>query len=108
MTDGDKSEATDGDLQVAVFRLSNAAFGLAKELVAGSGDAAQRQEQARAMNEQLDALWPRIQTLPPVDQAPLATAWGDARLDLGYILSNGELSPSNRLAAHMSSVKPGS
>jgi hypothetical protein len=108
MTHGDKSETAHSDLQVAVFRLSNAAFGLAKELVAGSGDAAQRQEQARAMNEQLDALWPRIQALPPIDQAPLATAWGDARLDLGYILSGGELSPSNRLAAHISSVQPGS
>jgi hypothetical protein len=82
-----------------VYVLSSQAFELAKACAAGGGTPAAAQS-AREMNERLDQLWARIGVSPP-DDPGVTQAWSDARLDVGYVLSGGELATSSRLAAFL-------
>jgi hypothetical protein len=87
-----------------VYRASEEAFALARRAV-GGGDPASLAEAARAVNARLDALLPAAQAAEATDPGVMR-AWSDARLDVGYVLSGGQLSPSTRLAAHISQVRP--
>ena len=80
-----------------VYAVSHEAFTLAREAAVGEGDAAARERQARVLNSRLDELWPLVQAAPDNERPGLNQAWTDARLDLGYILSGGELPTSTRL-----------
>lgn len=94
------SAQDEAGLSTEVYRTSNEAFALAQQ-AAGSGDFAGLAEQARTLNTALDALWARVQEDPPSDPG-VSRAWADGRLDVGYVLSKGELSTSTRLASHLS------
>lgn len=93
------------ELNLTVQRLSNQAFQLAQEAAQQSGDPAELKAQAQALNSQLDQLLPQIQSAPADQQPELNHAWSDARLDVGYVLSNGELSPSTRLFYFLQNLK---
>jgi hypothetical protein len=82
-----------------VYRLSQEAFTLAKE-AADRGHPEELQEKAGAINVRLDELLPVAQS---ATDPGVARAWSDARLDVAYVLSRGELSVSPRLAAHLGS-----
>ncbi len=86
------------DVDSEVYRLSARAFALAKE--AASGGRSLLEEDARRIDERLDELWEQLQAAPSSDPG-VTRAWSDARLDVGYVLSGGELSPSPRLAQHL-------
>jgi hypothetical protein len=103
MTDGDSTGSTDPG--TAVYQLSSEAFTLAQEAASGGGDKEAREKKARALNERLDELWPQIQAGPASADPGLNNAWSDARLDVGYVLSNGDLSPSTRLYYYLESLK---
>jgi len=87
---------TNDSLRQSVLTASREAFELARR-AAESGDFAARAEQARQLNDRLTELWPQIESAPTDAQAELTRAWSDARLDLGYVLSHGELDTSTRL-----------
>lgn len=103
MTDGDSAGGTDPG--TAVYQLSSEAFTLAQEAASGGGDKEAREKKARELNERLDQLWPQIQSGPASADPGVNSAWSDARLDVGYVLSNGELSPSTRLFYYLESLK---
>jgi len=111
MAGSDSTDTADNaDPGVAVYQLSNEAFTLAQEAASGGGDKEAREAKARELNARLDELWPQIQAGPATYDPGLNSAWSDARLDLGYVLSNGELSTSTRLFYYLESIKdqPGS
>jgi len=86
-----------------VYQISSRAFALAREVVDGAGDATQRTERARELDEQLTNLWPQTSDAAALDPG-LSQAWSDARLDLTYVLSGGEISgTSTRLFAYLQS-----
>jgi len=91
------SQHGEEDLAYLVRKLSQAAFVLAQNAHTGKGEQKERKEKAQEMNSFLDELVPLIQQAPIEDQAELQQAWTDARLDVGYVLSDGELSSSTRL-----------
>ena len=93
------------DLKKTLDQLNRDAFGLAQAAAADTGGKASRGRRARAMNNRLDELIPFVQSAPPEDQAGLIQAWNDARLDLGYVLSGGELPTSTRLFHYLQDVK---
>lgn len=62
------------------------------------GDFGAHAADARALDERLSALRPRIEAAGPDEQPAHEQTWSDARLDLGYVLSAGELPTSNRLS----------
>ena len=86
----------DSDLNQTVYGLSNEAFELARA-AAESGDYAAGEARAQELNDQLTGLWPRVEDAPAEEQAELSRVWSDARLDVGYVLSGGELPTSTRL-----------
>lgn len=95
----------ENDLRLMVHRASNKAFSLAQQFAAGAADLSRIQAKARELNRQLDELWPLIQQSTANEQVDLSQAWSDARLDLGYILSGGQLSTSTRLYYYLQGLK---
>ncbi len=93
------------DLVHLVRKLSDAAFELAQQAYAGKGEEAAREAKAQEMNSFLNELVPLIQQSPTDDQATLEQTWTDARLDVGYVLSKGELSTSTRLHHYINNTK---
>ena len=79
------------ELQKTVIGVSNQAFELAQQAVQGRGDQNGRMSHARELNTRLDELLPQVQNAPANIQPTLSAAWTDARLDIGYVLSNGTL-----------------
>src|SRR5688572_15962397 len=96
MGDTRASDTTNDDLSLEVAKLSAAAYAMA-QIATERGDFAAHEAAARALDERLTALWPRIETADPAEQPALEQSWTDARLDLGYVLSAGELPMSTRL-----------
>lgn len=94
MTDPGKQTGEDFGLEIS--KLSAEAFQLAIAAVE-SGDFAGQEAKARELNARLDETWPRIDLSPEPERSSMSREWADARLDLGYVLSNGELSTSTRL-----------
>lgn len=86
----------DGDLNQTVNELSNEAFELARA-AAESGDYAAGEARARELNDQLTDVWPSVEGAPAEEHDELSRVWSDARLDVGYVLSGGELPTSTRL-----------
>ncbi len=93
------------NLRLTVFTLSNEAFNIAQRFASGLGDQAELNERAKEINSQLDGLWPLIQLYPAGEQADISQSWSDARLDVDYVLSNGELSTSTRLYHFLQNLK---
>lgn len=95
------------DLGRHVSKLSYKAFELAKQAASGKGDKAQLMEQAGELNNHLEEVFNQIQSAPTNEQARLNSAWSDARLDVGYVMSGGELSTSTRLYYYLEDLKQG-
>jgi hypothetical protein len=95
---------SENDLPRATYRLSNEVFALAQQAVDGTGEKAQREVKAREMNAWLDEHFAAIREASVRDPG-LMKAWSDARLELGYILSGGELATSARLSQYIASRK---
>jgi len=93
----------DESVGLNVYRLSNKVFGLAQQAAgAGGAERDEIERQAREFNSQLDALWTQLEATPSSDPG-VGRAWSDARLEVGWILSKGELAPSPRLAGFLAS-----
>jgi hypothetical protein len=92
----DPGTQTDEEFGREISKLSADAFQLAIAAVE-SGDFAAQEAKARELNKRLDDAWPRIDLSPEPAKSALSKDWTDARLDLGYVLSKGELSTSTRL-----------
>jgi hypothetical protein len=84
------------ELKESVNSSSAEAFALARD-AAESGDFDKDQDRAKVLNDQLTEFWEQIESLAADQQAELTQAWSDARLDIGYLLSRGELDTSTRL-----------
>lgn len=91
------TEAPKIDLVLLVNQVSAQAFQLACQAFETGHESDDLIAQARRINDHLDDLWQVIQQAPQSDQPELSRAWSDARLDVGYVLSKGELSTSTRL-----------
>ncbi|HXT36607.1 MAG TPA: hypothetical protein VN837_13615 [Chloroflexota bacterium] len=93
---GPDEPVVDTELLVAVHRLSNEAFSVAKDYVGGKNpeDAKQR---AREMEGRIPAFGAKAQAAAPAIRADLNRALSDARLDLSYVLSDGRRPSSTRL-----------
>lgn len=103
--DNGQSREEEWDLKTAVHELNRAAYELAKQSASGEGDRDEMKRQAREMDGFLDELVPRIQAAPLDDQQPLKDAWTDARQDVSYVLSDGQLPTSLRLFHYLEGQK---
>jgi hypothetical protein len=56
-------------------------------------------DRARDIDARLDELVPALEEIPEPERQPLVEVWNDARLDVGYVLSDGNAPSSLRLAA---------
>jgi hypothetical protein len=92
------------DFKMAVAKASREAFELAQKAIE-SGHMIEFADQARAINQRLDELLPGVQAAPAEDQPTLNHNWSDARLDVGYVLSNGQLPSSTRLYYYLEDRK---
>ena len=90
------NDAMNDDLGLELAKLSAAAFAMA-QIATERGDFAAHEADARALNDRLEEIRPRIESASPAEQPALEQVWTDARLDLGYILSAGELPTSTRM-----------
>jgi|SRR5687767_6058153 len=86
----------ESELDQTINEVSRDAFALGRAAVE-SGDFAAGAARARELNDRLAELWPRVEASPEAARPKLSRAWSDARLDLGYLLSGGELAASLRL-----------
>ena len=89
------------DLERTIDQLSQEAFRLATATAANQADGQTRKGRAREIDRQLDELVSKIQAMPATEQPPLVDAWNDARLDIGFVLSDGKQPMSLRLQAHI-------
>ena len=90
-----------------IHQLSAQAFQLAQQAARGQREVAQLERQAQAINLRLEALLPAIDDAPAEQRSGLIDAWNDARLDVGYVLSGGELATSTRLFYFLRDQKAG-
>jgi len=89
-------------LSVEANRFSNEAFSLAKEFLAEGADREAIKARAGEYQARLPALSARMSEAP-VDLRPaLNRVLADARLDLAYILADGNLPSSTRLHFYLS------
>src|SRR5690348_13150009 len=104
----DNSEAsrhTPDEVRSAVQRLSAQSFELAKAVAATGGSTESQRESARQLDGELANLWPAVDALPPDPKSEASAAWTDARLDLDYILSAGQLPTSTRMFHYLQELK---
>ena len=99
----DSFKETERSVEQQVAKVSQQAFQLA--VAAATGDFASYQAEMRRINEQLDILQPSFATVPESSRAETITAWTDARLEVGFVLSSGELPMSMRLFYHLEAQK---
>lgn len=97
--DADDAEgsATD-DAAVEVHRFSNEAFELARSFAQDDGSRDESKDRARQMQERLADVVALARTCSAERQADLNRVLADARLDLSYVLSDGTMPTSIRLA----------
>ncbi len=93
------------ELALSIYRLSNQAFELAQEFATAKGDKANLKKKAEEIDKQLEEMQPLIQHTPPSEQPTVNMKWADARLDVGYILTDGDLSTSTRLFYFLEDLK---
>lgn len=99
------SKLTPDEVRSAVQHLSLRSFDLAKA-VAGTGSSTHNQrESARHLDGELSNIWPAVDALPLDQRAEASAAWTDARLDLDYILSAGQLPTSTRLFHYLQELR---
>jgi hypothetical protein len=84
-------------LRIVAHRFSNEALELAKSYVAGEGDPAAQKAKARELREHLPTISAQIPSAPESDRGEVNRALADAKLDLGYVLADGEVPTSIRL-----------
>jgi hypothetical protein len=97
--------ADNGDLSLEAHRFSNEAFGLAKEFVAADDGAEAIKERAREYQARLPTLTARLPQVPEAKRAAIAKTLSDARLDLSYILADGNVPSSTRLHFYLEDQK---
>jgi hypothetical protein len=90
-----KVSPTTGERDRQIYTTSSEAFSLAQAYVTGQGRL-DLESRAQQLNGLLDHLWDSLEHQPS-DDPGVSRAWSDARLDLGYVLSHGELPTSPRL-----------
>jgi hypothetical protein len=56
-------------------------------------------DRARDIDARLDELVPVLEQIPEPERQALVEVWNDARLDVGYVLADGNAPSSLRLAA---------
>lgn len=56
---------------------------------------------AREIDARLEELVPTLQQVPEHERQALVEVWNDARLDVGYVLSDGSAPSSSRLASQL-------
>jgi hypothetical protein len=84
-------------LSVEAHRFNNEVFGLAKEFLAEGADREAIKARAREYEARLPELSARLKDAPPELRPDLNRALADARLDLAYILADGNRPSSTRL-----------
>ncbi len=84
-----------------VYQVSNEALELALQAARGEDNRARLEEKAHQLNSKLEQLLEVVKAAPANEQRGLNRAWADARLDLGYVLSKGELPTSVRLNQYL-------
>lgn len=99
----DSFKETERSVEQQVAKVSQQAFQLA--VAAAAGDFANCQAAMKGINEQLDAFRPSLATVPESSRAETIAAWNDARLEVGFVLSGGELPMSMRLFYHLEAQK---
>lgn len=89
---GDRTE----EITQAIHRFSNEAFGLAKQIVAGSA-AEPLKERATGLKARVPELAALMRDADAAYRADLNRALSEARLDLDYVLAGGGRPSSMRL-----------
>jgi hypothetical protein len=92
----DPGRQTDEEFALELSKISAEAFALATAAI-DSGDFETGKARARELDARLDETWPRIDRGTEPAKSALAKDWTDARMDIGYLLSHGELPTSTRL-----------
>ena len=100
-------ESEPNNLVLKVNQTSSQAFLLAQNAFQNGHGSPELMAQAQQLNNQLDEFWPQIQASAVDLQPELSRVWSDARLDVGYVLSQGELSTSTRLYHYLQDHKRG-
>lgn len=91
------TEDKEEDLSSEINRISQDAFALAQAASTSRDDWEEYKQRAREINEILDRMLPEIQGASLPERQALIQDWNDARLDVGFVLSGGELATSTRL-----------
>jgi hypothetical protein len=99
----DSFKETELSVEQQIAKVSQRAFQLATG--AAASDFASYQAEMKSINEQLDILQPSLATVPESSRAETITAWTDARLEVGFVLSSGEMPMSMRLFYHLEAQK---
>lgn len=94
-------------LILKVNQISNQAFRLAQQAYQVGHGSSELVAQAQELNGLLDEIWAQIQDSADDLKPELSRGWSDARLDVGYVLSHGELSTSTRLFRYIQEQKRG-
>ena len=100
-------ESEQNNLVLEVNQISSRAFLLAQTAFQRGHGLPDLMKQAQQLNDQLDEFWPQIQASAADLQPELSRAWSDARLDVGFVLSHGDLSTSTRLFHYIQDHKRG-
>jgi hypothetical protein len=90
-------------LDQEISRLSAESFKLAQEAARGKRSWIDLEKRASEINTRLEEIWPEIEDADSGQSVLLRQAWTDARLDVGYVLSGGELATSIRLHHYLQS-----
>jgi hypothetical protein len=92
---------SDGDLLGRVEGLSREAYALARAKADGGAEQGDLRNQAEAIDRELDELVPTIQAATGDEVEAIRTVWTDARSDVMWVLSDGDLPTSLRLGAYL-------
>ncbi len=100
----DSQQPAGDDLRQTITALNREAYALAQQVARHQAQTDQYTEQARALDQRLEAVSPLIDSAEAWEQGELAEAWTDARLDLDYILSGGSQPTSIRLHHYLAGL----
>ena len=102
---GNEMENGQQNLILEINQISGQAYQLAQQAFKSGHGSPELMKEAQKLNDQLDVFWSQIQESAADLQPELSRTWSDARLDVGYVLSQGELSTSTRLHYYIQNYK---
>lgn len=97
--------ANAADLVQTITALNQAAYQLAQQAAHAGDHSSAYAAQAAALDARLADIAPRLADLALDEQAALAAAWTEARLDLDYVLSGGRQPTSIRLHHYLTGLR---